>query len=102
MAREHQALLDRAFSMARAHGVMLDTAPCAPVERGDGRDSSGPQYIGADVARAGGGDRVLDQDCVEAKYLPISGSPIACPRVPPDVRDGRTCRPSTPPAVTDQ
>ena len=50
LAREHQALLDRAFSMARAHGVKLNfaTARGAPVERVDGRDAPEPKGNGTD------------------------------------------------------
>ena len=103
LAAESQALVDKAFAMARAHGVKLDaaTARCAPVERGDGRDTSGPKTIGADAAPAGDGDRALDQDCGTGSVVPVSVSPSPAAAGEGGVT-GEVAESSTPPAVTDQ
>ncbi len=64
LAREHQVLLDKAFALARAHGVTVDaaTARDAPVAHSDGRDAPDRKGIGTDTVRAGDGDRSPDPD----------------------------------------
>jgi hypothetical protein len=83
LATESQALVDKAFAMARAHGAKLDAATVrgAPVEHGDGRDASGPKTISADVARSGDAGGALSSDCAQARTTPTlvagSASPTA-------------------------
>jgi hypothetical protein len=103
LAREHQALLDRAFSMARAHGVKLNfaTARDEPLERGDDRDASDPMGCGANVARSGDGHGALDQDGTNASVLPVRGSPSLV-AVVEDVVTGKPAEPSTASTLADE
>jgi hypothetical protein len=97
LAREHQALLDRAFAMARAHGVIVDaaTARGAPVERSDDRDASDPMGTGTRVARSHDEGSALDQGSPKTSALTIgvSLSPAAA------VEDIVTDEQSTDPTV---
>jgi hypothetical protein len=84
LAAESQALVDKAFAMARAHGAKLDAAT-APAERGDGRDAPVSAYPGTDVVLSGDGDRPLDPTCAQPRTTPVL---VAASPSPAAVDDG--------------
>jgi hypothetical protein len=96
LAAESQVLVDRAVSMARAHGVTVDaaTARRAPVAHGDGRDTSDPKGTGTRVARSNDEGSALDQGSAKTSALTIGVSPSPAAAVEDIVTDEQSTDPT--------